>query len=101
MLKFIIISYDDNLQDKKGITLSNSYIGLDGTVKTAINSLLFPLSSARNIISSTSFYSAIQFLNSRNKIDIKQFPYVLVQNNHKFKFESVQNIPYLTKNTKN
>ena len=100
MLKFMIISYDDNLQDKKGITLSNTYRALDGSVQTAVNSLLFPLSTSKNILSSFSFYGAIQYLNSKNTINIKQYPYVLVQNNHQFKFESVQNIPYLTKNTK-
>ncbi|UCN00057.1 hypothetical protein LCX93_11075 [Sulfurimonas sp. SWIR-19] len=99
MLKFIIISFDDNVKDEKGITLSNTYQALDGTVQSAVNSLIFPLSTARNILSSTSFYSAIRFLNSNNTINIKQFPYVLVQNNHKFKFESVQNIPYLVQNT--
>ena len=98
MLKFIIISYDDNVQDKKGITLSNTYQALDGSVQTAVNSLLFPLSSAKNILDSFSFYTALEFLNSTNTINIKQYPYVLVQNNRKFKFESVQNIPYLVKN---
>ena len=48
---------------------------------------------------SKGFYSAIRFLNEDKKINLKQFPYILAKNNKKFKFEAVQNIPYLVSST--
>jgi len=100
MLKFYILSYDSKKIKERGIKFGTVYKALDSTTKTAINALVFPLSTSKNILSSTSFYSALYFLNTNNDIQIKQFPYVLVKNNNSFKFESVQNIPYLVKNTK-
>ena len=99
MLKFYILSYDSKKIKERGIKFGSVYKALDSSVQTAVNALVFPLSTSKNILSSTSFYSALHFLNSNNDINIKQFPYVLVKNNNAFKFESVQNIPYLVKNT--
>ncbi len=100
ILKFIILSYDDNDVNERGVKFATLYKSLDNSMQVAINTLLFPLSSSKNIISSTSFYGALRFLNTSNLIKINQYPYVLVKNNNNFKFESVQNIPYLVQNTK-
>lgn len=100
MLKFYILSYDSNKIKEKGIKFGTVYKALDSTVKTAVSSLVFPLTKSNNIIGSTSFYSALHFLNTNKYVKINQSPYVLVKNNNPFKFESVQNIPYLVQNTK-
>ena len=68
-------------------------------MQSAVDSIVFPLSTSQNIISSTSFYGALRLLDTTHNVKINQFPYVLVKNNKKFVFESVQNIPYLVKNT--
>jgi len=100
MLKFYIISYDDFDNNERGITLSNSYKTLDGSVRYAINSIIFPLSTTKSILDGATFYSALHFLNANRKIKVRQFPYIFAQNNKNFKFFSVQNIPYLVKSTK-
>ncbi len=99
MLKFYILSYDSKKLKERGIQYGTVYKALDDTIQTAVNALVFPFSTSHNIISSTSFYSALRFLNQDNYIDLKQYPYILAKNNNSFKFESVQNIPYLVKNT--
>jgi general secretion pathway protein D len=99
-LKFYILSYDDSKVKEKGIKFATVYKDVNNITQVALNTLLFPLSTSSNILSSTSFYSAIKFLDTAHLINIKQYPYILVKNNNSFKFESVKNIPYLVKNTK-
>jgi len=99
-LKFYIFSYDSSKINEQGINFSTIYKDIDNITQTAVNTLLLPISTSKNILSSTSFYLAIKFLNSSHIIKINQFPHVLVKNNNPFKFESVKNIPYLVKNTK-
>ena len=100
MIKFFIISYDFDNINEKGINYASVYKDASGVVQTAINALVFPLSTATNIIPSTSFYTALKFLNNSHDIKINAFPYVLAKNNDSFQFSSVKNIPYLVKNTK-
>jgi general secretion pathway protein D len=99
-LKFYILSYDDSLVKEKGVKFATIYKDVNSLTQVALNTLLFPLSTSSNILSSTSFYSAIRFLDTSHSININQYPYILVKNNNPFKFESVKNIPYLVKNTK-
>jgi len=99
ILKFIVLSYDDSIVRERGFQFGTVYKSLDGTIQSAVNALIFPISTGDNIISSTSFYNALKFLDTNNIINIDQYPYILVKNNNEFKFESVKNIPYLVNNT--
>ena len=99
MLKFYIISYDDTKTDERGIQFASIYKDASNVVQTAINAIVMPLTSTSNILSTTSFFSALRLLNEAHKIKINNFPYVLAKQNKLFQFESVRNIPYLVKST--
>jgi general secretion pathway protein D len=99
ILKFYILSYDDSLKDERGLKFASVYKNASNAVQIALNTLVFPVSISRNILSSTSFYSALRLLNTSHILNINQFPFVLVKNNIPFKFQSVQNVPYLVKST--
>ena len=99
ILKIMVFEFNDNKALERGIQYGSLYKSVDNTVKSALNTIVAPLSASTPFISSSGFYSAIRLLNQDNEIKIKQFPYVLAKNNKRFKFEAVQNIPYLVSTT--
>jgi len=64
MLKFYIISYDDTKTDERGIQFASIYKDASNVVQTAINAIVMPLTSTSNILSTTSFFSALRLLNA-------------------------------------
>ncbi|WP_455755926.1 type II secretion system protein GspD [Sulfurimonas sp.] len=100
ILKITIYEYQEENIKERGVKFGTIYKGIDGTIETALNTLVAPLSTKGNILDNTDFYSALRLLNEDNKVTIKQTPYVLAKNNKSFKFEAVDNIPYLVTTTK-
>ena len=101
MLKFILLSLDAHKKIEKGLKFSSIYKDASGATVQAMNTIVFPFSTVgKAVINSTDFYSAVRLLNTDNYLNVEQYPYILVKNNNKFKFESVTNTPYLVSNTK-
>ena len=98
-LKIMILEYQSSLTHEQGIEFGSIYKDIDGITKSAINAIVAPITNKTLSISKFNFYSALHLLDSKNLLNVKQFPYILAKNNEKFVFEAVQNIPYLVKTT--
>lgn len=61
--------------------------------------MIASVSSGSISLSSNSFYSALRFLDSKEIVLVKQFPFVLAKNNHNFEFSAVTNTPFLITTT--
>lgn len=99
MVKIMIFEYDESLSKERGVQYASIYKDAKNTIQTALNTIVFPLSSKGHILDSTSFYGAIRLLNEQKDINVKQYPFILAKNNKIFKFEAVENIPYLVTTT--
>ncbi|MDD2790035.1 MAG: hypothetical protein PHU40_05145 [Sulfurimonas sp.] len=99
MLKIMIFEYTDNNIKDIGVEFGSIYQSIDGGVKYALNALVGSISTNSPIISSNDYYFALKLLNEHKIINVRQFPYVLAKNNKTFKFEAVDNIPYLMQTT--
>jgi len=100
ILKIMIYEFNDEDRLDSGVKFSSIYKGVTGATEIALNAIVAPISNKTNLLLNTDFYGAITLLNEHKKIKVKQFPYVLAKNNKSFKFEAVDNIPYLSKTTK-
>jgi general secretion pathway protein D len=99
MLKIMIFEFNESLNKERGIQYASIYKDASSVVQVALNTIVAPLSTNSPLLSSVNFYSAIRLLNEAKDIKIKQFPYILSKNNKSFKFEAVDNIPYLVTTT--
>lgn len=99
ILKIMIYEYQDNFVDERGIQYATVYQNANDITTTALNSIIAPFNSSHNQVKSTTFWGALRFLHENNEINIKQYPYILAKNNKPFKFEAVENIPYLVNTT--
>ncbi|PIU35206.1 MAG: hypothetical protein CO085_08390 [Sulfurimonas sp. CG_4_9_14_0_8_um_filter_36_384] len=100
MLKIIILEQSGNIAKERGVQYASIFKGVDSTVQIALNTIVAPLTSNNPTVSSVDFYSALRLLNENSLMTVKQFPYILAKNNKLFKFEAVDNIPYLVQSTK-
>jgi len=94
ILKIMIFEFNNN--DLTDIGISNLVKNQMDVSDIAINAILAPLNSSTLTLSSNKFYGALRFLNEHSLLKVKQFPYVLARHNDNFKFEAVENVPYLT-----
>ena len=100
MLKFVLLSFDNTKEEERGIKFSTLYQDASGGIIQAMNTIVLPLSSTSSaVLESTSFFAALRLLDTDGFLEVEQYPYMLIKNNNKFKFESVKNIPYLVRNT--
>lgn len=100
ILKLLIFEYTDSDIKELGINTEATYVELSKGATMSLNTILSPLDTENQTLNPINFYSAIKFLNKNNIINFKQYPYILAKNNQEFKFEAVENIPYLEKTTK-
>lgn len=99
VLKIKIFEFNDINLKERGVQYSSIYQNELGVTEVALNALIAPLSTTTHTLSNTEFYGALKLLNEHNLIDVKQFPYITARNNDKFKFEAVENVPYLVSTT--
>lgn len=99
ILKIIVFEYNNNALRDVGFQFGSTYSDVSGSTQTAINSLIASVSSGSISLSSNSFYSALRFLDSKEIVLVKQFPFVLAKNNHNFEFSAVTNTPFLITTT--
>jgi general secretion pathway protein D len=99
MLKIIIFEFTDSDLKERGVQFGSIYKDISNNIKYALNSIIFPINTNDPLLSSSSFYAAMRLLNETKTITVKQYPYILVKNNKSFKFEAVENIPYLISST--
>ncbi len=99
-LKIAILEFQDADTKERGVQWSSIFQDASGTVKVALNTIVAPLNTKNLTLSNIDFYSALRLLDDNKIINVKQHPYVLSKNNQSFKFEAVDNIPYLVTTTK-
>jgi general secretion pathway protein D len=99
ILKIIIFEYNDNSLRDVGLQFGSTYSDISGSTQTAINSLIASVSSGSVSIPSSSFYTALKFLDSNEFLFVKQFPFILAKNNRNFEFSAVTNTPFLITTT--
>ena len=88
-LKFIIFTYsDDDLLD---LGVDSSKIDL----KNIVNSIFSVSFNGGVVLKSTDFFNVIHFLQSKGKLNLMQYPYIITKNNSKFEFKSVDSVPIL------
>ena len=100
MLKIMIFEFNDDLTRERGVQFGSIYKDITNSTQTAINSIIASINTSNSPMSSNDFYAAIRLLNEDKYINVKQYPYILAKNNEIFKFEAVENIPYLVSSTK-
>jgi general secretion pathway protein D len=100
ILKVTIFEINEGSLKERGIQYGSIYRGIDGTIQTAINAILSPISTNNPISGTSNFYAALRLLNQDGQTKILQNPFILAKHNKKFKFEAVDNIPYLVTTTK-
>ena len=99
ILKIMVYEFQNNDISELGVQYSTLIRDLNGVSTTVFNSLVVPFSNSGSTIKSTDFFGFIKFLEQKKAIKIKQYPYVLAKNNKPFKFEAVENVPYLINTT--
>lgn len=99
ILKIMIYEFQDTDINEIGVKFATLYNNIEGVSEIALNTIVAPLSTSKNTLSSLSFYGAFRALDEAKIIKVKQFPYILAKNNKKFTFEAVENIPYLVNTT--
>ncbi|MDX9744122.1 MAG: hypothetical protein RBT59_09915 [Arcobacteraceae bacterium] len=99
ILKIIILEFQDDDTKEAGFKYASIYKGITGATEYALNTIVAPLNTNNLTLSNIDFYGALRLLNEDKKINVKQFPYILAKNNQTFKFEAVDNIPYLVNST--
>lgn len=99
ILKIMILEFNEDDVQELGIQYASIYKTPSGTIETALNSIIAPISSTNNFVFNSDFYGALRLLNESKTVKVKQYPYVLAKNNKKFIFEAVDNIPYLVQST--
>ncbi len=100
MLKIMIFEFSDTDIKERGVQYASIYKGVDNTIQYALNTIVAPINTNNPTLKSIDFYGAIRLLNEEKMLNVKQYPYVLAKNNKSFKFEAVENIPYLVTTTK-
>lgn len=100
ILKIMIFEYNEEFLREKGFQVGSIYKDITQATQTALNAIIFPLSTNHRIMSSFDFYGALKLLNQDNILDVKQYPYITTKHNKKFEFLAVENIPYLISSTK-
>lgn len=100
MLKIMIFEYSNDDIEERGIQYASIYKGIDGSLQYALNAIIAPLSTTNPTLLSSDFYAAVRLLNENKEINVKQNPFILAKNKKSFKFEAVENIPYLVTTTK-
>jgi len=98
-LKLTIFEIGDDISRERGIQYGSIYRGIDGSIQTAINTIIAPISTNNPIMGTSNFYAALRLLNEDKEIELKQHPFILAKHNKSFKFEAVENIPYLISTT--
>lgn len=99
MLKFTIFEYTDDSIKERGVQYASIFRGVDGGIEYALNAIVAPLSTSNPTFISSDFYAALRFLNEDKSINVRQNPFIIAKNNKPFKFEAVENIPYLVTTT--
>jgi len=99
ILKIMIFEYTDNISKELGVQFGSIYKDIQGTTKTALNSIIATVSTSGINLTSTSFYAALKLLDSNEMITVKQFPFIVAKNNQNFAFSAVTNVPYLVSTT--
>lgn len=99
MLKIMIFEINDTLAKERGVQFGSEYSVMSNDSQTVLNSIIAPLTGTNTIFNTDSFYSAIRLLDSNAISKVKQFPYILAKDKKSFKFEAVENIPYLESTT--
>jgi len=100
MLKIMLFEYSNTDIKERGVQWGSIYKNISGVTATAINALVASVNTSFYTLSTNNFYSALHFLNDKQLINVKQFPYILSKNNQSFTFQAVDNIPYLVSTTK-
>lgn len=100
VLKIVILEFQDADIQERGVQWSSIFDDATGVTKVAINTIVAPLNTKNLTLSNIDFYGALKLLNDNKIISVKQYPYILAKNNQSFKFEAVDNIPYLVTTTK-
>ncbi|MCW9068442.1 MAG: hypothetical protein OQJ82_08420 [Sulfurimonas sp.] len=100
ILKIMIFEFNNNDLKERGFKYSSIYKDELGVTEIAFNSIVAPLNTSSLTLSNTEYYGALKLLNEHNLLNVKQFPYILARNNDDFKFEAVENVPYLVTTVK-
>lgn len=100
ILKIMILEFNESDVKERGVQFTSIYETTNGTIETALNTIVAPITTTNNFLLNFDFYGALRLLNEDKIINVKQYPYILAKNNKSFVFEAVENIPYLVKNTK-
>ena len=96
-LKFTIIEISDDDIEQIGVDFTSSTVSTD--VKSVLQAFLKPLETNKLVFESGHFYTALKLYNEKNKLNINQNPFILVQDGKEFSFQAVKNIPYKTSET--
>jgi len=96
-LKFTIIEISDDDIEHIGVDFTSSTVSTD--VKSVLQAFLKPLETNKLVFESGHFYTALKLYNEKNKLNINQNPFILVQDGKEFSFQAVTNIPYKTSET--
>lgn len=99
MLKITIIEFKDSDIRQEGIEFGTIYKNIDNSMRYALNAIMMPLNTSDPKLVSFDFYSALKLLHEDGKVNVRQNPFILAKNNKSFKFEAVENIPYLVQST--
>lgn len=95
-LKFTIIEFNEDLITEKGFQNSTTYQQANESYKNVLNTFVLPFQSTNPVFMRSTFYSALKLLDEQNYLNIKQNPYILVQDSKEFKFQAVKTIPFQT-----
>ena len=96
-LKFTIIEISDDDIEQIGVDFTSSTVSTD--VKSVLQAFLKPLETNKLVFESGHFHTALKLYNEKNKLNINQNPFILVQDGKEFSFQAVTNIPYKTSET--
>jgi len=99
-IKIMIFEYYDKDLRDVGLQIGSMFKDITKSTQTALNSIISSISTNGVTLSSNAFYSALHLLQQHNIINVKQYPFVIAKNNKLFKFEAVNNVPYLVTTTK-
>jgi len=99
-IRFVIFSFNNNVSSQKGFKFSSSYRASSGVVRSAVNSLVFPLSTSSPFLSNVNFFSALHLLSSANIVKVSQSPFFMSLASSKFSYSSFLSVPYLRSSVK-
>lgn len=100
VIKFTFLEIDNSELNERGVEWGYKYNNTDGFSQSVFNLLFNPTSTGQTpIVGSQQYYATLKLLDTDDITNIKQYPYITAKHNQKFKFEVVENVPYLVTTT--